>query len=154
MLAEQLTIPLPFRHLDFDAAGVTALGVDLDQTAADVGVFDIPFKGQVFLAQMPITETCAGATPGVVKYDRRPTAGSDVGRGDGDIAEFAMGTTAAGRVIYDKVAQGTILNAGEQVVVQITQQPVTGPAGHFVPQLLFVPVPETLVNQSNMVETA
>lgn len=154
MLAEMVPIPLQFRHVDFDAAGVTTAGVDMDQTAADVGYFDIPFKCEVERAQLVITETNAGTTPGQVKYDLRPTAGSDTDRGNGDIAHFNMGTTAAGKVLYDDVARGTILYPGQQVVVEIAVQPATGPAGHIIPQLLVVPVPETAANLDDMVETA
>jgi hypothetical protein len=153
MLAEQVPIPLTFRHADYDAAGVVAAGVDLDQTAADVGYFSIPFKCQVYLAGLEITETCAGTTPGVVKMDKRPTAGSDTDRGNGDIATFNMGTTAAGKFLYDVAGRGTVLNPGEQVVVEIATQPVTGPAGQFNPVLLVVPVPETMANMANAVET-
>lgn len=153
MLAPDVPIPLQFRPLDYDAVGIGTVGVDLDQPAADVGFFSIPFKCQVYIAGLEITETCAGSTPGVVAFDKRPTAGSDTERGDADIASFAMGTTAAGKFLYDTVARGTVLEPGEQVVVQIVTQPVTGPAGHFNPQLIVVPVPETLENLSNAVET-
>ena len=76
---------------------------------------EIPF---LLLAGVVVTETCAGATTTpVVKFDRRPTAGSDTGRGDGDIANFVLGTTAAGKVLYDKAAVGTVLMPGDEVVV-------------------------------------
>jgi hypothetical protein len=154
MLGEQVPIPLQFCHIDYDGIGVLAAGVDLDQAAADVGFFSIPCKCQVYLAGAEIVETCAGTTKGVVKFDKRPTAGSDVNRGNGDIAELNMGTTPAGKLLYDKVARGQVLNPGEQVVVEIAERPVTGAAGQFNPVLLVVPVPETLANLVNAVETA
>ena len=133
---------------------VTGNGVDLDQTAADVAGFSIPFKCAVDRAQLHITEACAGPPPGVVDMDSRPTAGSDTGRGAADIAHFLMGTTAAGKLLYDLAGQNTILYPGMEVVVQIATQPVTGPAGHFVPQLLVVFIPEEIINLSAMVATA
>ncbi|MBU2550231.1 MAG: hypothetical protein KKB20_17615 [Proteobacteria bacterium] len=154
MLRSDLPLFLPLWLPDWDAAGVVAAGIDLDQTAADVGKFSVPFKCEVLMAGLTIVETCAGTTPGVVKFDLRPTAGSDTSRGDGDIATFAMGTTAAGKVLYDKAGIGTTLEPGNEVVVEIATQPVTGPAGQFIPFLLVKPVPETIANLDNMVETA
>ncbi|OPY17011.1 MAG: hypothetical protein A4E74_01544 [Syntrophus sp. PtaB.Bin075] len=151
MLSPDLPIALPCNYLiDYD----DPVGIDLDQTAADVAVFVIPFKCEVVLAELAISETCAGTTPGQVDFDLRPTIGSDTDRGAADIAHFAMGTTAAGKVLYDKVAQGTILYPGEEVVCEIKVQPVTNPAGHFRPVLLVRYLPETLANLSDMVETA
>ncbi|MBU2549026.1 MAG: hypothetical protein KKB20_11470 [Proteobacteria bacterium] len=154
MLRSDLLMALPFFHADYDAAGVSAEGIDLDQAAADVGKFLVPFKCQVIQAGLAVTETCGGATPGVVKYDKRPTAGSDASRGDGDIAAFNMAATAAGKFLYDKAGLGTVLEPGEEVVVEIATQPTGGtPAGHFVPCLLVQALPEVAANLSNLVET-
>lgn len=151
MLSSDLPIALPCNYIiDFD----DVLGIDLDQTAADVAVFVVPFKCEVILAMLAISETCAGTTPGVVDFDRRPTIASDTSRGAADIAHFLMGTTAAGKVLYDQAGLGTILYPGDEVVVQIATQPVTGPAGHFRPILLVKYCPETLANLSDMVATA
>ncbi|MDD4339212.1 MAG: hypothetical protein PHV00_05980 [Syntrophales bacterium] len=151
MLRSDHPIALPYCWLvDYDDAA----GVDLDQSAADVGYFMIPFRCQVVLAGLIITETCAGSTQGQVDFDLRPTAGSDSDRGAADIAHFLMGTTAAGKVLYDEVAVGTVLEPGEEVVCEIKVQPVTGPAGHFRPFLLVEYLPETLANLSDMTETA
>jgi hypothetical protein len=143
-------IALPcVKMIDYD----DILGVDLDQTAADVARFVVPFPCTVELAGLAITETCAGTTPGVVKMDKRPTAGSDTARGDGDIATFNMGTTAAGKMLYDLVAVDTDLEPGDEVVVQITTAPLTGPAGHFEPVLVVKVRDEVLANLSDMVAT-
>ena len=151
MLRSDILISLPVdKFVDYD----NALGIDLDKVAADVAVFNVPFKCQVVQAALLITETCAGTTPGVVAMDHRPTAGSDASRGVADIANFAMGTTVAGKHLYDLVAVGTVLEPGEQVVVEIVTQPVTGPAGHFHPILLVQQMPETQANLSNTVVTA
>ena len=149
-MLENYKIPLPLvKVVDFD----DPLGIDLDQVAADVARLLVPFHCVVDLAALIITETCAGSTPGVVKMDKRPTAGNDTGRGDGDIATFNMGTTAAGKVLYDLVAHGMELFPGDEVVVEITTQPVTGPAGHFEPVLIVQPREETLANLTDMVAT-
>lgn len=150
-MLENYTIPLPVvKMIDYDDIA----GVDLDQAAADVARILVPFKCEIVMAQLIITEVCAGTTPGVVKMDRRPTAGDDTGRGNGDIGEFAMGTTAVGKVLYDEVAKGTVLNAGDEIVVEITTRPLTGASGHFEPVLLVKPLSETKANQADMVATA
>lgn len=150
MLENTIVELVESRMIDYDDVE----GIDLDQAAADVSRFVVPFKCEVFLAALAITEVCAGTTPGVVKMDKRPTLGSDTSRGNGDIGEFAMGTTAAGKLLYDLAGRGTILYPGDEVVVEITTRPVTGASGHFIPKLLVKPIPEMLANLTDMVETA
>ena len=151
MLRSDIPIALPYQYaIDYDDSA----GVDLDQAAADVGYFQVPFRCQVVLAGLVITETCAGTTPGQVDFDKRPTAGSDTDRGAADIAHFLMGTTAGGKVLYDEAAIGTILEPGEEVVCEIKVRPLTSAAGHFRPFLLVEQLPETLANLADMVETA
>jgi len=151
MLRNEQPIALPYHSaVDYD----DLLGFDMDQGAADLGSFIIPFKCMVVLAGLAITETNVGATtPGVVKFDKRPTAGSDASRGDGDIAEFNLLTTAAGKFLYDEVAVGVALEPGEEVVLQLVTQPVGGPAGHARPVLLVEYLPEIKANLTNMVAT-
>lgn len=137
--------------IDFD----DALGIDTDQSPADMGCFIIPSKCEVFRAEVTVTETCGGdtSTP-VVKFDLRPTAGSDTERGDGDIAELKLLTTVAGKVMFDEVAKGTVLEPGMEVMVELTTQAVgTGAAGHVLPSLLVKYLPESKANLSDLVET-
>jgi len=151
MLTQRLHQALdPVYIIDYD----DVQGIDLDQTPADVAVFQVPFNCVVVRAQAVVTEVCAGsATTPIVKFDLRPTAGTDTDRGDGDIAEFNFGTSALGTVLYDAVAAGTVLNAGEEVVVQITQKASGTPTGHFRPLLLVSYDPETLANMTNLSAT-
>lgn len=92
--------------------------------------------------------TVAGSSTGVIKGDKRPTAGSDSGRGDGDV--FVMNVPnplAQGKALY-KSGLNVRINPGEQVVIEVTTL-VTGCSMDF---LLFVePVPETESNSTNMV---
>lgn len=151
MLRSDHPIALPCVYkVDYDDVS----GIDLDQSAGDVAVFTIPFRCQIVLAALAISEVCAGTTPGQVDFDLRPTIGSDTDRGAADIAHFLMGNTAAGKVLYDKVAVGTVLEPGQEVVVEIKVQPVTNASGHFYPILLVEHLPETLANLDDMVETA
>ena len=155
MLGSDLLIPLRYTPAVVTVTVVDAVaGIDIDQTAVDLAVFAIPFKCSVHEAGVLVTETCAGTTPGVVDFDLRPTAGSDSSRGAADIAHLLMGTTAAGKVLYDKVAVGTILYPGQEVVVQLTTQPVTGAAGHIRPYLLVKQIAETDANLTAKVLTA
>jgi hypothetical protein len=153
MLRSDIPVALPLHlSIDYDDAG----GVDMDQVAADVGVFVIPYKCEVFRSGLVVSEACAGgdATP-VVDFDLRPTAGSDTNRGAADIAHFVLATTAAGKVMYDEAAQGTVLEPGQEVVVQLTTAAAgAGAAGHVHPFLLVKEIPETVANMSDMVVTA
>lgn len=149
-MLENYVMPLPFVNLvAFDAGSI-----DLDQAAADVARFIVPFKCSVYRAGLLIFEVCAGSTPGVVKFDKRPTLASDTSRGDGDIADFKCGTTAAGKFLWDAVAVGTVLEVGQEVICEITTRPVTGASGHFLPVLLVNPLSETKANMTAAVETA
>lgn len=153
MLRSDLPIALPL-HLavDYD----DALGIDMDQGAADMGVFIVPFRCEVYLAGAIVTETNAGGTTTpIVDFDKRPTAGSDASRGAADIAHLVLSTTVAGKVMYDSVAKATVLEPGQEVVVQLTTAATGGgKAGHIHPFLLVKAIPETLANLSAMVETA
>ena len=146
---EPVALPL---HLAIDYDDLA--GIDMDQTAGDMGSFIVPFKCEVCLAGLMTTEVHAGTTPGVLDFDKRPTAGSDASRGAADVAHFMLGTTATGKVLYDEVGKGVTLEPGQEVVVQLTTQPVTGPSGHVMPFLLVKYIPETPANMSGMVETA
>ena len=152
MLRSDMLISLPLDlFIDYDDAA----GVDCDQSAADVGVFHVPFKCEVQRAQLVITETCGGdTTTPVVDFDSRPTAGSDTSRGAADIAHFVCSTTAQGAVMYDEAGLGTVLEPGEEVVVQLTTAATgTNKAGHFRPELLVKQIPETKGNMTNLTAT-
>lgn len=149
MISSDLPISLPYSPAL--ATGISdVLGADMDQTAADLGLFVIPFKCEVLEAGLAITETCAGgSTTPVVDFDSRPTAGSDSSRGAADIAHLVLGTTAAGKVVYDLAGKGTILYPGQEVVVQLaTQATGTSAGGHGRPYLLVKQIPETSANLS------
>lgn len=153
MVRSDLSIPLPL-HLAVDYDDL--LGIDFDQGAADMGTFQVPFKCEVQEAGCIVTETCAGATTTpVLDFDLRPTAGSDTSRGAADIAHLVLATTAAGKVMYDKAAQGTILEPGQEVAIQLTTAATgDGKAGHGKPYLLVKQIPETDANLADKVATA
>lgn len=153
MLRSDHPIALPYCwYVDYDDTA----GLDMDQATGDKGYFIIPFRCQIVLAGAVVTETCAGGdTTPIVKFDKRPTAGSDTDRGDGDVATLALSTTAAGKVMYDLDAVGDVLEPGNEVVVELTQAAAGASlAGHIRPFLLVEYLPETLANLDDMVETA
>lgn len=129
-------------------------GVDLDgHQTGDVGKFVIPFKCEVLYSALVVTEGMGG-TP-ELKFDHRPTAGSDADRGDGDIGDINLGVSGVsdeGEVAYDRVAEGTALEPGEEVVLEIVTAATA--QGKVWPQLVVAYVPETFENLSNMQETA
>jgi hypothetical protein len=156
MLKDDVLIALPL-HLavDYD----DALGIDMDQVAGDMGTFIIPFRCEVFLAGAVVTEVCCGAdTTPEVDFDLRPTAGSDGSRSEAAIAHLILSTTAAGKVMYDRVAKGDVLEPGEEVVVELKVPAADAggglQTGHVIPFLLVKCLPEVLANLGDMVETA
>jgi hypothetical protein len=153
MLRKNEPIALPL-HLAIDYDDLE--GIDMAGGAEDKGSFSIPYRCEVFAAGVVVTETCAGGTSTpVVDFDLRPTAGSEGSRGSADIAHLVLGTTAAGKVMYDEAAKGTILEPGQEVVVELqTKADGASAAGHVLPFLLVSYIPETFANLEDMTETA
>jgi len=127
-------------------------------SAADIHIFTIPFKCKPLRAGFTLTTTVSSSVSVVVKFDRRPTAGSDTNRGDGDVGALTIPTTAAaGKAYYedtDYVDAGTgswvaALDEGEQVVVQVST--ASDSAGAGVPWLLVEVSPERPGNNTAMV---
>ena len=127
-------------------------------SATDIHIFTIPFRCKPIRAGFTITTTVSSYVSAVVKFDRRPTAGSDTSRGNGDVGALTIvTTTAAGKAVYentDYVDAGTgawvaSLDEGEQVVVEVTTAATSAGAG--VPWLLVEINPERPANNSAMV---
>jgi len=156
MLRSDILVALPqLLFVDYD----DALGVDMDQSPADLGTFIVPFKCEVFLAGAVVTEVCCGAdTTPIVDFDLRPTAGSDSDRGAADIGHLILGTSAAGAVMYDEAAKGTVLEPGMEVVFELKTAAADAggglQTGHVLPFLLVKVIPEVIGNLADMVETA
>lgn len=126
--------------------------------ATDIHVFTIPFKCRPLRVGFTLTTTISGGVAPIVKFDRRPTAGSDTSRGDGDVGTLTFSATgAAGKAYYENTdykADGTgewveTLDEGEQVVVQVSTASAANGAG--IPWMLVEPVPERPANNSAMV---
>lgn len=86
-----------------------------------------------------------------VRVDLRPTAGSDTGRGDGDIAALLSSSLALGKVLY-KDGINVRVNPGEEAVFQVTN---AGEAADEAHAILYVePTWELPANNDAMVATA
>lgn len=121
----------------------------LDSTA-DVGDWAPGFTPVIVRAVGLIVTNAIGAT-GVLKFDKRPTAGSDSGRGDGDIAVLNLATThAIGTVVY-KDGLNIRLNPGEELVAEITDGAAASDTGHIF--IVVEPTWEVPQNNADMVET-
>lgn len=119
----------------------------------------VPFRCEVVTAFAVLQTASVSGTPFVIKFDRRVTAGSDTGRGDGDVAVLKKVATLdqQGKYIYGRpggTGQPTtavILKPGEQVVVEVTT--ANGDACVVVPGLLVRDSPEDLRNEAAAVIT-
>jgi len=89
------------------------------------------------------------AAAGVVKFDKRPTFGSDTGRGDGDVGVLNLATThLQGKVVYKEVTPIKI-SPGQEVVAEVTD--ATG-ASDTADIIIYVrPASEVPANLSAMV---
>lgn len=128
---------------------INLIGAEFDlDTAGDKIIFSIPHKCVVLRAQLLVTSTDAGG--GTVKFDKRPTAGSDTGRGDGDIATLTVpASNQQGKMLFEEPSSALTLVPGDQVVVEVTSDP--GAGATMVPMLLVLYVPETTENMTDMV---
>ncbi len=128
------------------------IGVQDDaDDAADAHIFNIPQKVMVLEAGVIVEGTDDDG--GVIKFDRRILAGSDTGRGDGDVGAVTLpASNVQGKVYYDHVYKGSDLDAGDQVVTQVTTA-YTG-AQLYTPYLRLRAYTEIPANQSDKVETA
>ena len=157
-------------------------GMDFSGTGDNV-VFDIPFKCKVVYAGVVVRTIISGAA--VVKFDRRHTAGADgSSRTDGTIANITLpDTTAVGKVVYDKAAQGKLTEAAAAAFttaatcqvgggfwrdsacqnepygylepgMEVVVQIISGTTGKGQPILVVDMAEETMGNLANMVETA
>ena len=73
--------------------------------------------------------TTAIVGTGTIKADRRVTAGSDTGRGDGDVGTLTMLALAAGKILYKDVRVD--LNPGDQIVFEVTAAATSGNGRYF-----------------------
>lgn len=104
--------------------GVGTAGAALAlSSTADIYTFTLPRRCQV--TEIGVVDIVnAGSDAYTVKFDRRPTAGSDTGRGDGDVGTL---TSVASPTVGEATRRfvDVELNKHDQVVVEVTN---AGPA--------------------------
>ncbi len=128
---------------------IVAKDVDLN-TLADVGDYAPGFHPVIIRAVALVITNTIGAA-GVVKVDKRPTAGSDTGRGDGDIAVINLATTHdEGEVVY-KDGLTFLLKPGEEAVFEVTDVTAASDTAHLI--LYVEEFPEEPANNTKMIKT-
>lgn len=103
----------------------------------DLGTFTPAFPCEVVGFGYIVTTAIVDAAGGLVmKADKRPTAGSDTNRGDGDAGVMtltsAQANAVAGKVLMCRPAQPLTVQPGEQVVIELTTAPDSGAALPFI----------------------
>ena len=121
-------------------------------SAADVGDWAPGYIPHIIRAVALVFTTVSQAT-GVIKVDKRVAAGSDTGRGDGDIAtlNYTAAGSVAGQVIY-KDGLDIEIKPGEEAVFQVTDATPSSGNCHLI--LYVEPRWDTPANESDMTATA
>lgn len=127
---------------------VNAIATD---TTGDKGTIVVPFKCEVVRAYALVNGASTHATGFVIKFDERPTAGSDTSRGDGDVGVLSKtaATNQQGKYLYEEPSARTTLVEGSQVIVQVTT--ANGDACVVDAGILVTRVVERPGNNTNMV---
>lgn len=117
-------------------------------SAADIGDWSPGYIPHIIRAVAMVFTTVMSHT-GVTKVDKRPLAGDDTGRGDGDIAtiNYTVALGAVGKCIYVDGLDVEIL-PGQEAVFQVTDATPTSGNAHLI--LYVEPRWETPANISNM----
>lgn len=138
-------MPYTYNQTEVKVANIT-LATTGDKTNWVPGKFPHYIRGVALVAKT------AGAEVGVVKLDKRPTAGSDAGRGDGDVAVLNVPNPLAQGKVLMKSNMRVLIKPGEEVMVEVTDA-VAGITSCDVVLLVEVS-PEVPGNNTATVETA
>jgi hypothetical protein len=128
------------------------VGTDVDlNSAADCGDWAPGYIPHIVRAvAVVVTNTLGGA--GVLKVDKRPTAGDDTGRGDGDIATVTLpnGTTAGSVIYVDGL--NVRVDPGQEAVAEVTDVTAASDTAHVI--LYVEPTWERPANNTAMAASA
>lgn len=89
---------------------------------------------------------------GVVKFDKRPTFGSNTNRGDGDVAVLNLTTAHLGGKVVYKMITPVKISPGEEVVAEVTDATAASDTADLF--LLLSPTAEVPGNLSAMVASS
>lgn len=125
--------------------------IDINATG-DKATFTVPpFK--CILYQVAVTCASADAGGATVKFDIRPTAGSDTSRGDGDAGVVTIpAASQSGKVLVDTAFRGLSVTPGQQIVMEVTAEGVAANA-FAIGQVWLQYDPEEIGNLTKVVET-
>jgi hypothetical protein len=118
---------------------------------ADCGSFAPGYMSYIVRAVAAVINNDVAAA-GVLKFDKRPTAGSDVSRGDGDVAILNLSTLHTGGKVVYKDGLNIRLDPGQEIVAEVTD--VTGASDTARVILYLEPTWERPANNTAMVATA
>lgn len=139
---------MAYTHTQYEV--MVASDGDLSSTA-DIGDWAPGFVPHIIRAVAIVVTNDIGATA-TVKVDKRPTAGSDTSRGDGDIADIDLTTDHdQGNVVYQTDINVKV-SPGEEAVVEVTDAAAGSDTAHVV--FLVEPTWEEPGNNDDMVATA
>lgn len=102
----------------------------LDATGDAADTFKVTVPITVVAVGVIATVACTG-TNAVVKFDKRPTAGSDTGRGDGDVGVVTLPDPVAGAVTKNNITPQDF-DPGDEIVPQVTTAATAGDGCHFI----------------------
>jgi len=117
-------------------------------TLADVGRWS-PGLSPAYVVGVVALITNDIAATGAVSFDKRPTFGSDTGRGSGDVAVLNLTTAHTGGKAVYKLPTPILIKPGEEVVAEVTD--VTGAADTADIIIVLAPTSEQPANVTAMV---
>jgi len=107
----------------------------------------------VVRAEVTWEGTSVHATVAVIKFDKRPTANSDTGRGNGDVGVITKtAADVSGKTFYTAPAAAITVDAGDEIVVEVTT--ANGDAVGFSAAVKLRERPEAIANLPNAVLSA
>lgn len=120
-------------------------------STTDIATLPVPFKAKVVRAFVLVTGASAHATSFVIKFDKRVKAGSDDGRGNGDVATISKTTLVdqQGKYLYEDPTTRVTVEEGDQIIVEVTT--AQGEACAVDVGVLLERIPEIPGNNSSMV---
>jgi hypothetical protein len=141
---------MAYTHSKYEV--ILARGADLNSVADVTGAHWSPgyVPHRVRAVALAIDNAIGGA--GVLKFDKRPTHGSDTDRGDGDVAVLTIPNSTAGGIVLYKDGLNVLINPGEQVVAEVTDATAASDTGTVI--IYVEPVWERPGNNTSMLASA
>ena len=106
-------------------------------STADIDTFTPSFPVEIYEFGIVVTTSLTASDNLIIAADKRPTAGSDTGRGDGDIGTLTIAAADsdgvnAGDIIVCRPTTPVVLLPGEECVIEVTNATAAGGGFAFV----------------------